>query len=106
MYTVLVAARAERDLKEQHDWWAANRSAAQATRWYSGILARILSLEHSPHSHPLADEEEIWPFLIRQLTYGLGRKPTHRVLFTVREKDVVAFRVRHLSQAPLTVDDL
>ncbi|HEX6962431.1 MAG TPA: type II toxin-antitoxin system RelE/ParE family toxin [Lacipirellula sp.] len=106
MYTVLVAARAEQDLKEQHDWWAANRSAAQAARWYRRILERILSLEHSPHAHPLADEEDVWPFAVRQFNFGLGHRPTHRVLFAIRETDVVVFRVRHLSQAPITADDL
>jgi plasmid stabilization system protein ParE len=106
MYTVLIAARAERDLNEQHDWWAANRSAAQAGRWYTGILASILKLERSPQSHPLADEVDIWPFAVRQIRFGLGRRPTHRVLFTVREKAVVILRIRHLAQASLTIDDL
>jgi plasmid stabilization system protein ParE len=106
MHTVLVSRPAERDLKEQHDWWAEHRSLEQAARWYAGILKAIIDLEQHPERHPRAAEDGLWPYTVRQLNYGLGRKPSHRALFTIHNREVIVLRVRHVAQSPLTADDL
>ncbi|MDZ4658204.1 MAG: hypothetical protein SH868_11560 [Bythopirellula sp.] len=41
-----------------------------------------------------------------QLLYGLGRRPTHRILFGIESETVIIFRVRHTSQDALTGEDL
>ena len=46
------------------------------------------------------------PFEIRQLVYGLGRKRTHRAIFTIRPDQVVVLTIRHLAQSDLGSEDL
>lgn len=55
---------------------------------------------------PLAQENGTFPFEVRQLNFGLGRKATHRAVFTVRPDMILVLRVRHLAQNELTLDDL
>jgi hypothetical protein len=86
--------------------WAKNRSAEQANRWYTGVVRRLLDLEHHPERHRLAFEDGLWPYQLRQIVFGLGRRPSHRELFVVRSADVVVLRVRHLAQAPLEETDV
>ena len=106
MHTVLLVEPARLDLQEHHDWWAYHRSADQAARWYAGFFEALLQLEASPELFSRAIEDGLWPFTVRQLNYGLGRRPTHRALFTVRNNEVVVLRVRHLAQDALTADEV
>jgi len=40
---------------------------------------------------------------VRQLLFGVGKgQATHRILFTIVNKEVRVLRVRHVSMAPLT----
>lgn len=103
---VLVTDRAQTELDKSHDWWARNRSPAQADRWYTGFVQAMLALEENPERCPLAPEDELFPIQLRQLNYGLGSNPTHRALFTIRPRAVVILRVRHLAQRSLSGDDL
>jgi plasmid stabilization system protein ParE len=95
---VLITERAQQEAQANHDWWAEHRSVEQAARWYDEFLASSLSLEDSPDRRPLALESDRFPFEIRQLNFGIGHKPTHRLIYTVRSDQVVILRVRHLAQ--------
>ena len=106
MYTVLVAEPARLDIQDQQNWWAEHRSADQAARWYAGFFQALLQLETNPELFRRAPEDGLWPFTVRQLNYGLGRRATHRALFVVRKNEVVVLRVRHLAQDALTSDDV
>ena len=97
-YEVLITPRAEREAQSNHDWWAENRSVEQAARWYDEFLRVALSLERNPERHVIAAENDRFPYELRQLNFGIGRKPTHRLVFTIRPKEVVILRVRHLAQ--------
>jgi hypothetical protein len=46
------------------------------------------------------------PYTVRQLLYGIGRKPTHRAVFEVRGDTVYVLAVRHLAQDDLSADEL
>lgn len=105
MHDVVLTVRAEAELQEAHAWWSAHRSPAQADRWYTGFVRQLLTLETDPERHPYAPENEFFPYELRQLHYGLGRRPTHRAIFTVRPEKVVILRVRHLAQKPLAPED-
>lgn len=94
-----------RDLQAAHDWWAEHRSREQAISWYRGVLAAIRSLANKPERFAKAIESELLSWEVRELHFGLGGKPTHRVLFGVQNADVVIYRVRHLAQDYLTGDD-
>jgi plasmid stabilization system protein ParE len=103
-YEVSITSRAEQEAQANHDWWAEHRSAEQAARWYDDFLNSALSLEQNPDRCSLAAENERFPYEIRQLNFGIGRKPTHRLVYTIRPKEVVVLRVRHLAQKAIDVD--
>jgi len=105
-YRVVISARAHEDLEDACSWWAEHRSAEQAERWYNGIGAAIRSLRRNPHRCALAQENDAFPYEIRQLHYGVGKRPTHRVVFTIRPDMVFVLRVRHLAQDELSPDDV
>jgi plasmid stabilization system protein ParE len=105
-YEVVVTRRAERELNEAADWWAAHRSREQAERWYNGFVEGIISLEDNPERCPLSRENDVFPYEIRDLLYGLSRRRTHRAVFTVRPAQVAVLTIRHVSQRDLTVSDL
>jgi plasmid stabilization system protein ParE len=100
-YEVFITARAQQEAQANHDWWAKYRSVEQAVRWYERFLKIALTLESNPERHGLAPENDRFSENIRQLNFGIGRKPTHRLIYTVRAEKVVVLRVRHLAQQPI-----
>jgi plasmid stabilization system protein ParE len=103
-YDVLIASRAQHEAQANHDWWAEHRSPEQAARWYDEFLNSALTLEQNPERRALAPENGRFPYEIRQLNFGIGRKPTHRLIYTIRPKEVVILRVRHLAQQEIDLD--
>ena len=101
MFKVLIIATAESDIQSAADWWKQNRSAQQAEHWYDGIYTAIKTLSENPERCSLAAENEHTKQEIRQLLFGVSKKPTHRVLFYVDKRSVVVFRVLHTAQATL-----
>jgi plasmid stabilization system protein ParE len=106
MFQVIISRPAERDIEAQHDWWAENRSAEQAARWHIAYLRAILDLKNHPERRPLASENGSWPFDVRQLKFGLGRRATHRAIYRIVGDQVVVLRSRHLAQNALRLDDI
>lgn len=106
MAKLQLTSPAKADLDATYGWWAVNRSSEQASRWYAGIAASIDSLKRDASRHPAAPESHLIPTGVRELRFGLGRRPTHRVLYTVDDDTVIVFRVRHVSQRALTADEL
>ena len=46
-------------------------------------------------------------FPVRELLYGLGKRNSHRILYTIRSDTVVyLLAIRHVSQNDLTFEDL
>jgi plasmid stabilization system protein ParE len=103
---VLITTRAERELREASRWYIERAPAAVAAKWFDGALKAILSLSKNPERCGLAHESDEFPFELRELLYGSGRKKTHRILFAVRPDKVVVHGIRHMSQRDLTPDDL
>jgi plasmid stabilization system protein ParE len=58
----------------------------------------VLSLAQNPERCTLAPENGRFPYELRQLNFGVGRKSTHRIIYTIRPIEVVILRVRHLAQ--------
>ncbi len=103
---VVLHPRVHRVVDEAYAWWAKHRSAEQASRWLRGIEATIFGLSRAPERYPLAIENDRFPIEIRQATFGLGRRPTHRVLFTIRPECVYVLTVLHVAQDAIGLDDL
>jgi plasmid stabilization system protein ParE len=106
MARVIITGPAKHDIQEAYEWWANNRSPEQANRWYIGIRAAIRSLQRNPERCAMAIESDLLADGIRQLNFGIGRRPTHRILFAIDGLSVVVLRVRHASQDALSGDDL
>lgn len=105
-YRVVVTGPAKRDIRESVSWWRSNRSTAQAERWYEKIIPAIATLTENPHRCPISPETDLLPSGLRQLHFGLRRKVTHRIVFTVVGSEVRVLRVRHVAQQDLDPDDL
>jgi plasmid stabilization system protein ParE len=106
MQRINITGPAQRDIDAAYDWWSKNRSAEQAVRWYVGIHDAIGSLKQAADRCPWAPERDLLEQGVRQLHFGLGRRPTHRIVFAVDGETVSVLRVRHLAQDALRPDDI
>jgi plasmid stabilization system protein ParE len=98
--------RAVEQIDDSYRWWATHRSAEQAARWHRGIEKAILGLGRNPERHALATENDLLPIEVRQMLYGLGRRPSHRVLFTIRPDCVYVLAIVHVAPDAIGLDDL
>ena len=106
MFRLEISEPAERDIYSAYDWWRSNRSEEQANRWYTEIHKSIQALRKTALQCPLAAESKLHPRGLRQMNFGIGRRPTHRIIFVVDEDSVRIVRVRHSSQRSLQEEDL
>lgn len=105
-FQILVTDRAAVDLRTIAAWWSANRSPDQAERWYQRFVEAIASLKEHSQRCGLAREDSQFAFELRQLTFALAGRPTHRAVFTIQGEAVVVLTIRHLAQAEQTPQDL
>lgn len=66
----------------------------------------MASLAETAEQHARAPEKSLQEAGIRQCAFGLGRTPSHRILYAIRGDDVVIYRVRALKQADLAPSEL
>lgn len=97
---VILLPRAKFHLQEAARWWAEHRSERQADRWLEAVRSLTDEADHMPRA-PDADRFEID---LRQKLLGIGKQPTHRLVFYLNERDVVIIAVRHLAQDDLPAD--
>lgn len=105
-YEVVITDLAENDIESSFLWWRKHRSAEQAERWLDSIYPVIASLSRMPERCSRIDEGYLYDGELRQLSFGLGKRPSHRIIFEIRNGVVEVLRVRHTSQRRLTIDDL
>ena len=96
-YRVLLTTRAKNDFDAVYFWYR-KQSPSVAERWYVGLRDSMRRLNQNPDRFPLAIEDETFPYKLREMLYGVGRKKTHRVLFVVRPNAVVIYAIRHVAQ--------
>jgi len=105
-FQLRITGPAERDMRENHRWWSENRSSEQADRWLIGIDKIIYSLCETAEHHTLATETVLRKAGIRQVSFGLGHKPSHRIIYAINGQNVIIFRVRAFKQQDLDIGDL
>lgn len=106
MFKVVIMPVAEADIAEAFQWWHDNRSLEQAHRWYLEIYPAIASLSESAGRRPLSPEAAKLGMDIREIYFGIGLHPTHRVVFFIEKGTVKVLRVRHLARGHLRPSDL
>lgn len=99
-YRVIFHAKAHDEALEAAAYIAEHTSPAASLDWYEGLASAIATLMEYPHRCPLARENEAFPGTeIRQLIFK-----SHRLIYSVRDREVHVLHVRHFAQANL--DDL
>lgn len=106
MYRVRVTEPAKQDVRQNLLWWGENRSQEQAERWYFDIYDAFKLLASTADQHSLATEPALKQHGIRQASFGIGRRATHRIIFGIVDQAVIVYRVRALKQDAIGVDDL
>ena len=74
--------------------WISRDSPAAASKWLNKIWKAIQTLESNPERCALARESEVFRQPIRQLLVG-KRRGVYRVLFQIRDDEVLVLHVRH-----------
>ncbi|MDZ4658413.1 MAG: type II toxin-antitoxin system RelE/ParE family toxin [Bythopirellula sp.] len=105
-FDVHISEPAENDIGTAYRWWRDNRSAEQANRWFHEIHNAVATLSTMPLRCPRCEEEDLQEAGIRQLLFGIGRRPTHRIIFEIADNRVNILRVRHVAQKPLEIDEI
>ncbi|MEK6259931.1 MAG: type II toxin-antitoxin system RelE/ParE family toxin [Planctomycetota bacterium] len=96
-YPVLFVPRAEQNILAALTWYQQNAPDVSA-RWHKSLNSALRRLRENPDRFPLARETETFPYRLREVLFGAGRRKTHRVLFVVRPKAVVVYAIRHVAQ--------
>ena len=63
-------------------------------------------LSENAERHSQSRENDQFPYEIRDLPFGLRRRPTHRAVFTIRGEEVVVLTIRHVARRDLSPDDI
>lgn len=71
-----------------------------------GGTSGVQELEVSADRLPYSQENDRFPLELRQLVFRVGAKPTHRMVFAIRDERVVVYAIRHLAQDDLKVGDV
>lgn len=102
-----ITARAKRDIHRISDWYLTESNSVEvASKWYNGIQKALKRLKDNPESFSLAHESDEFPFDLRQLLYGSGKRKTHRALFRIVGNTVEILAVRHLAQRDVSPEDI
>jgi hypothetical protein len=106
-YHLAVTDEAAQLLLAAAQWYAdASQSLDIATTWYDGFIDALEKLEENPLREPLAAENDQFPFELRELHYGSGRRLTHRAVYRIVGNRVEVLSIRHLAQRPLGPGDM
>jgi plasmid stabilization system protein ParE len=99
-FRVETTIEAEQDADNILAWLLSEHAGETGMRWFAALRDAIASLAEFPARCPLAPENSVFPFEVRQLLYG--RKPhVYRILFTIEGKTVYVLHIRHGRRQPL-----
>ena len=90
---VVFTKRFSQHLKSICDYIALE-SPKNALTWLERLESKLERIGEFPEAHPLARENADHKIELRQMMFGKGRNK-YRVIFTVKENDVVVLDIRH-----------
>jgi len=95
---IVFQREAKANLRHAVAWWSENRSPEQAIRWLDGIYEAIAKLSRNPERCAVARESRKAGEELRELHFGLGSRPSHRIIFVVDPEVVRILAIRHAAQ--------
>jgi plasmid stabilization system protein ParE len=104
-YRLRVLPEAENDIDRIYIW-IAGRSPEGAVSWYRRVSEIVESLREQPLSFGLAPEHDIVGREIRDVNFKTRRGRLYRILFEVREDEVLVLHVRGPGQRLLRRDEI
>jgi plasmid stabilization system protein ParE len=105
-WRIVVLPQALDDIRRNSNWWATHHSLQQAIRWVDAVEEQLAALAFLPESYPVASESSRFPYEIREKLLGLGARPAHRAIFTIKGQAVYVLTVRHSAQRDLQPEDI
>lgn len=93
-------------IQQAYQWWAENRSAAQAAERHERVFEATATRQSMPERWPRVPESgqnQDCLALALANSFGIGSRPTHRIVFDFDSKTdtVTVLRVRHHDQNEL-----
>ena len=98
MHRIQITEPAKADIEQAFRWWSEFYSPDQAALWYEQIFDAISTLRRMPDRCPMVPEPALSITGVRQLLFGVGNRPTHRIIFLIESDIVTILRVRHHAQ--------
>ena len=99
-YKVRVTDRGMQEIQAAAEYIAQDSPEA-SQRWRRAIRERILGLNVFPLRYGMAPEAQDLEVSLRQMLFG-----SYRVLYTVTDKEVVVWGIRHSARQPIVPEDL
>lgn len=87
-FRVFVLPQARRDIDRNADWWAEHYSVELALKWSNAVYDQLETLANFPESNGLSAENGEFPYEIRDKLVGIGARPSHRAVFTIKDETV------------------
>ena len=87
-FEVIIYQQAHVAIERNATWWAVNRSMEEAEAWTDAIYEQLQRLRKMPEQHGFAHENDEFSFELRQQLLGIGKRPTYRALFTIKDSTV------------------
>lgn len=103
-FRVVITRRAREDLR-RYFLLAAEHAPGTAAKWLDRFETALGSLAIHPERFPLAPENNLVEDMIRQSFFG-QRVGRFRVLFTLRDEDVIVLHIRRGTMKKATAEDL
>ena len=105
-FRVTILPQAQSDIDRNADWWADRHSVEQAIRWSDAIYDQLETLREFPERHPLAAENDEFPYEIREKLVGLGSRLGYRAVFTTKDDVVFVLTLRAAEEDRLKSTDV
>lgn len=107
MRSVRFVAKASADVDSVLHWFINERNAPEAAiKWRNSLRSAVQKLEVSAHSFGFAPENPHVKYELHQLVFKAGRSRSYRLVYTIKDDEVLVLRVRGPGQAPVDRRDL
>lgn len=106
-YSVHYSDQVHEELWNIASWYAKESGSIEiGLEWHRGFEKVLSTLDENPERFSLARESDRFPYEVREILYGSGKRKTHRALFRITGNRVEVIFVRHHAQRDVTPDDI